>query len=77
MSSNDFQVVLWDIDKERIDSLPSDFIIRRVLFYGGLFLVVKTMHAYGFDTVKRVFDEMKPTSIAQKKYRYFKNFLFI
>lgn len=77
MDSNDFQIVLWDIEKERMDTLPLDFIIRRVLSYGGLFLVMKTMHAYGYDTVRRVFDEMKPTSISKKKYRYFKNFLFV
>lgn len=76
MNKQDFQIVLWDIDKERIESLPLDFVIRRVLSYGGLFLVVKAIHAYGLDAVKQVFESMKPTSISEKKYRYFKNFLF-
>jgi len=69
------EAVLWDISKERVDSLPVDFVIRRVLSYGGLFLIIKTMHAYGIDTVKRVFEAMKPTSISERKYFYLKNFL--
>ena len=75
MNKQDLQIVLWDINKEHVDSLPVDFVIRRVLSYGGLFLIVKTMHAYGIDTVKRVFEAMKPTSISERKYFYLKNFL--
>lgn len=75
MNKQDLQTVLWDINKECVDNLPVDFVIRRVLSYGGLFLIVKTMHAYGTDTVKRVFDAMKPTSISARKYFYLKNFL--
>ena len=75
MNKQDLQTVLWDINKERVDSLPVDFIIRRVLSYGGLFLIIKTMHAYGTDTVKCVFEVMKPMSISKRKYFYLKNFL--
>lgn len=75
MDTKDIQIVLWDINKESIKSLPVDFVIRRVLSYGGLFLIVKAVHAYGIGTVKKVFESMKPTSISEKKYFYLKNFL--
>lgn len=75
MNKQDFQTVLWDINKENVDSLPTEFVIQRVLSYGGIFLIVKTMREYGAEAVKRVFTTMKPTSITEKKYQYLKNFL--
>lgn len=77
MNKQDFQTVLWDINKENVDSLPAEFVIQRVLSYGGVFLIVKTMREYGAESVKRVFVTMKPTSIAEKKYQYLKNFLLV
>lgn len=76
MNKQEIQKVLWDIDKENIDTLPADFIIQRILSYGGLFLVVKAMREYGSETVKQVFEKMKHTSIPTRKYYYFKHFLF-
>lgn len=77
MSNQDLKAVLWDIDQERIGSLPASFIIERVLSYGGIFLIVKSMREYGRNTVKQVFEKMKPTSIAERKYYYLKNFLLV
>ena len=75
MNKQDLQKVLWDIKKESIDTLPTDFIIQRILSYGGILLTVKAMREYGNATVKQVFETMKPTSISSRKYHYFKNFL--
>lgn len=75
MNEQDLQKVLWDIKKESIGTLPTDFIIQRILSYGGLLLAVKAMREYGATTVKQAFEKMKPTSISARKYYYFKNFL--
>jgi len=75
MNEQDIQKVLWDIGKENFATLPSNFIIQRILSYGGLFLMVRAMREYGSATVKQVFEEMKPTSISARKYYYLKHFL--
>lgn len=75
MNKQELQKVLWDINEESVDSLPTDFVIQRILSYGGLILLAKAMREYGVTKVKQVFEEMKPTSIPAKKYHYFKNFL--
>lgn len=77
MSNQDLKTVLWDIDQERISTLPRSFIIERVLSYGGIFLIIKSMREYGKSTVKEVFETMKPTSISERKYFYLKNFLLV
>lgn len=76
MNKQDLQKVLWDINEESIDSLSTDFVIQRILSYGGLVLLVKAMREYGNTKVAQVFASMKPTSIPARKYYYFKNFLF-
>jgi len=75
MKKEDFKTVLWDVNPENVGSLPVEFVIRRVLSYGGLFLIGKTMNMYGTEMVKREFEAMKPTSISERKYAYLKNFL--
>lgn len=75
MSNQDLKTVLWDIDQERISTLPVSFIIERVLSYGGIFLIIKSIREYGKNTVKQVFETMKPTSISARKHFYLKNFL--
>lgn len=75
MTNQELKTVLWDIDKESVGTLPQDFIIQRVLSYGGIFLIIKSMREYGTSTVKQVFETMKPTSISVRKYFYLKNFL--
>jgi len=75
MTKQEIRTVLWDVAPRDIDSLPADFIIRRALSYGGLFLIGKMMHTYGRERVKKEFEAMKPTSISKRKYFYLKNFL--
>ena len=75
MNKQELRNVLWDIDGEKIKTLPVDFVVQRVLSYGGIFLIIKSMREYGKNTVKRVFESMKPTSISSRKYFYLKNFL--
>ncbi|HCC05996.1 TPA: hypothetical protein DEP94_01380 [Candidatus Nomurabacteria bacterium] len=70
-------MVLWDIDKNKIDTLSRDFVVRRVLSYGTISLVIAITKEYGFDFVREVFLKMKPTAILKRKYNYFKNYLFI
>lgn len=77
MINQDLKTVLWDIDKERISTLPAKFVIERVLSYGGIFLIIKSINEYGKDGVKQVFEAMKPTSISARKYFYLKNFLLL
>ena len=76
MNKRDIKVVLWDFSEDAISSLSPDLIIRRVLSYGGIFLIIEAMWEYGDDAVRQVFAAMKPTSISKKKYHYLKNFLF-
>lgn len=76
MNKQDLQKVLWDINEESIDTLSADFVIQRILSYGGLILLMKAMREYGNTKVAQVFASMKPTSIPTRKYHYFKNFLF-
>ncbi|MBI5400612.1 MAG: hypothetical protein HZB12_00635 [Candidatus Yonathbacteria bacterium] len=75
MNKQELKKVLWDIDRDKIDTLPADFVVQRILSYGGIFLIIKSMREYGKNTVKRVFVTMKPTSISPRKYFYLKNFL--
>lgn len=75
MNEQDFQKVLWDIDKKNRASLPVSFIIQRTLSYGGVSLLFKVIRMYGVNVVKQVFIAMKPTSIPFQKYNYIKNFL--
>ena len=67
--------VLWDIPQHKIDTLPQDFLIRRVLTYGTVTMIIRLKHMHGVDTLQRVFTTMKPTSVPQRKYAYLKNFL--
>lgn len=76
MNKRDIKIVLWDFSEDAIGGLSADFVIRRVLSYGSIFLIIKAMREYGDDAVRRVFAAMKPTSIQKKKYHYLKNFLF-
>ena len=75
MIKQDVQTVLWDVSPEKVASLPADFVIRRVISYGGLFLIGGVIRTYGRDRVKKEFEAMKPTSISKRKYFYLKNFL--
>ncbi|MEK7568555.1 MAG: hypothetical protein AAB497_00380 [Patescibacteria group bacterium] len=75
MNKQDLQKVLWDISVESIDTLSTDFVIQRILSYGGLILLVKAIREYGNAKVTQVFETMKPTSIPARKYHYLKNFL--
>ncbi len=77
MNEQDLKKVLWDINEGSISALPTDFIIQRILSYGGLSLMMKAMREYGSATVKQVFETMKPTSITARKYYYLKNFLLV
>lgn len=77
MPNQEIKTVLWDIENESIDTLPTDFIIQRVLSYGGIFLIIKSMREYGKNTVKQVFETMKPGSFSARKYFYLKNFLLL
>lgn len=77
MVNQNLKTVLWDIDKKRVSTLPAKFIIERVLSYGGIFLIMKLMHEYGKDTVRQVFETMKPTSISARKYSYLKDYLLL
>lgn len=76
MNKQNIQSVLWDISPDNVDKLPVQFVIRRALSYGGIFLIGNVMHTYGAKRVKKEFEQMLPTSMSERKYFYLKNFLF-
>ena len=67
--------VLWDVDISSV-SLDEDFIVRRVLKNGGFFMIKDLILTLGRKRVKEIFDLMKPTEFQEKRYVYFKEFLF-
>jgi hypothetical protein len=69
--------VLWDIKKEDRASLPTDFLIKRALVFGGFFLLQDILKSYGKDKTKEVFDSLKITEVGEKRYHFFKNYIFI
>ncbi len=75
MDKKDFRTVLWDINENKIEALPSDFIIRRALSYGTLELIIDIIKKDGLATVKRVFLEMRSSAISAKKYEYLRKYL--
>lgn len=76
MKSPDVKTVLWDIQPDKIATLPDSFIMQRVLSYGGIFLISWLIKKYDRATVKHVFEEMKTTAIPKRKYHYLKTYLF-
>lgn len=75
MPMSDISSVLWDIRPSEISSLPDTFVIRRALVHGGLLLVSSIIARYGIDTVRSTFGTMKPTTMSNRRYAYFKNYL--
>ena len=69
--------VLWDIKEENRVSLPTDFLIKRVIVYGGSFLLRDVLKNYGKDKTKEVFDSLKISEVGKKRYYFFKNYLFV
>jgi hypothetical protein len=76
MKSPDVRTVLWDIQAEKVAMLPDVFVMRRVLSYGGIFLISWLIRKYDRATVKHVFEGMKTTAISKRKYHYLKTYLF-
>ena len=75
MSEQDYKAVLWDINEQNLSTLPTGFVIQRVLSYGTLGLIIDAIKKNGFDAVQKVFSEMNPSAISAKKYNYLKNYL--
>lgn len=75
MSGREYKMVLWDIAEDRIDTLPTNFLIQRALSYGTLGLIVNAIKTNGLAVVKKIFLEMKPSAISAKKYAYLKKYL--
>jgi len=75
MERQNYKTVLWDIDAGKIDTVPEDFVLQRVLSYGPLGLIGAAIKENGRTTVQNVFAKMKPTAISSKKYNYLKNYL--
>lgn len=71
------QTVLWDIDKNKIDSLSKEFVVKRVISYGTIGLIVASTQEYGFNFVQSLFFKMKSTSLSKRKYEYLKNYFFV
>jgi hypothetical protein len=77
MDRDKIDTVLWDIKENDRGSLPDDFLIKRTLVYGGAFLIRDILKNYGVDKTKEVFDSLKVSEVGERRYYFFKNYLFI
>lgn len=77
MNKGEINNVLWDIKEEDRDSLPLDFLIKRILVYGGVFLIRDILQTYEISKIKGVFNSLKVSEVGEKRYNFFKNYLFI
>lgn len=77
MTKSNISMVLWDIREEDRKSLPTDFLIKRILVYGGAFLVREALHDYGIDKTKEVFESLKISEVGKNRYHFFKNYIFV
>lgn len=68
--------VLWDIKEEEKTSLPIDFLIKRVLVYGGFLLLSDMLHNYDIAKTKEVFNSLKVSEVGERRHYFFKNYLF-
>lgn len=71
-----YESVLWDIPKDTVH-LDEQFVIKRVLTFGGVFLIRDLIHSLGLGPVQAAFKAMKPTEMPLRKYHFFKNVLFV
>jgi len=71
-----YSSVLWDIPKNTVN-LDQNFIIKRTLTFGGIFLIKDLIDSLGISTVRTTFGSMKPTEMSSRKYNFFKNFLLV
>lgn len=77
MSKEKIAAVLWDIKEEDRESLPTDFLIKRALVYGGAYLIHDVLHDYGIAKTKEVFESLKISEVGINRHSFFKNYLFV
>lgn len=73
----EFSNVLWDIKEEDRISLEESFLIKRALVYGGFNLIKNVIKNYGFEKTKNIFLSLKESEVGEKRFNFFKNYLFI
>ena len=71
----DLDKVLWDINPKDRENLSEDFLIRRILSHGGVFLIMGAIKKYGKNRIKEVFEKMPEGSFLPKKSFYIRNFI--
>jgi len=76
MDIKKYSSVLWDIPKNTVE-LNEKFVIKRVLSFGGIFLIKDLINSLGLASVRSVFNSMKPTEMSKRKYNFFKDWLLI
>ena len=76
MIKSSIDTVLWDIEEEKRDSLPVDFVIKRALVYGGIFLVKEMFHKYGASKIKAVFISLKVSELGERRFNFFNKYIF-
>jgi hypothetical protein len=77
MDKNNIDAVLWDIREEERQSLPVDFLIKRILVYGGMFAIKDVLKVYGKKKVEKVFNSLKVSEMGNKRFYFFKKYLFV
>ena len=75
MESQNIQAVLWDISEDNIKTLPIEFLLRRAFSYGSIPLMLSLRKKHGKDMFKKVFANMKKTSMSARRHLYIKEYL--
>lgn len=76
MDKATIDMVLWDIKEEDKKTLPVDFLIKRVIVYGGFLLIKEIISNYGKEKIIEVFNSLKISEVGIKRHYFFKNYLF-
>jgi hypothetical protein len=76
MRSEQLATVLWDIPVSEQANLPVNFVVRRVLQYGGMSLLVSVLRTYGMDRIRSEFSVMQASAFEARRYHYLKHYFF-
>ena len=76
MKKEQISKVLWDIKEEDMADLPVNFLIKRILVYGGFVLICEVLKEYGKEKTQEIFESLKVSEVGIKRHHFFKQYLF-
>jgi len=77
MEKDQLASVLWDVPTSKQATVPANFLMRRVLQYGGMSLLIEAFHTYGADALQTEFYTMKPSAFEARRYHYLKHYFLV